>query len=192
MDIVNKCVCAPGTNKVLNQCIACPSNSVFDNEDLECKCQNNTVKRNGRCVSCGTNKVYDPVYKICVCELGSFKADDGSCVKCAPKMAYINGQCQCIYNYFEESPGICKRCLRETDGPRCRRNVFWSKWLLNSILCIIPILIYQPFKSICWHNKVLISSRREWLKGRVWRRSFDEDLSIFVRINFVFLVPSLI
>lgn len=114
----------PGTYQVLNKCIKCPTNAVFDAANLKCKCVNSMIEVNGACVPCGTNQVYDSASNLCVCKLGTFKSESGSCISCPAKMAYINGNCECIFNYFESSVGVCSRCLRESDGPKCRRNVF--------------------------------------------------------------------
>lgn len=75
-------------------------------------------------MACEDLKVFDSISGLCVCQAGTFKADDGSCVKCPVKMSYVRGKCECIFNYFESSPSVCSRCLKETDGPKCRRNNF--------------------------------------------------------------------
>ena len=77
---------------------------------------------NGVCKKCGANQIYDEKKGRCKCSGSSFKADDGSCVICPPNMAYFNSKCQCLFNYFEISPGGWQKCRKDTDGPKCRKN----------------------------------------------------------------------
>lgn len=75
-------------------------------------------------MGCGENQVYDEVFRVCVCSNGAYKKEDGSCITCPAKMVLVDDSCECIYNYFEASPGVCRPCVRETDGPNCKRNIF--------------------------------------------------------------------
>lgn len=59
MDISRKCVCKIGYQQVLNTCIKCGVNSVFNPEELTCKCVNRTVMVNNECISCPMNMSYD-------------------------------------------------------------------------------------------------------------------------------------
>lgn len=97
---------------------------------MKCECAKPTVDINGTCQNCASNEVYDDVLKICVCVSGAFKNSKSVCVKCAAKMALFEDKCECIFNYYESS-GVCKRCIRETDGPKCKRNLAWFfMWVL--------------------------------------------------------------
>lgn len=81
--------------------------------------------KDGNCVPCSANQSYDALQGRCICVSTAFEADDGSCVECPKKMAYIKGKCDCIFNYYFNSvEGRCKKCIRDTDGPKCRRIVF--------------------------------------------------------------------
>lgn len=79
---------------------------------------------NGNCVPCQNNKIYDNITGTCICKSGTYKADDGSCIACALKMAYYNGKCNCIYNYYLANNGTCQKCILPTDGPTCNKNLF--------------------------------------------------------------------
>ena len=75
------------------------------------------------------NEIYDDLTKSCVCKDGTYERSDGSCVGCPPKMILINDSCECAFNYYEDA-GVCKRCRRETDGPKCKRNLYWLGFYL--------------------------------------------------------------
>lgn len=113
----------PGFIAVLDDCVQCGSHSNFNRNTLTCECTGKYVMINGQCQLCGVNQVYDNIYKTCQCASGTFKNDYGVCIQCPPKMALLNNSCECIFNYFEVSPGVCQRCLRDTDGPKCKRNL---------------------------------------------------------------------
>lgn len=100
VDLTRRCICKAGFIQVLNTCIKCEGNSVFDEDSLTCKCSNKTVYKNGQCVPCTLNEVFDDILGICKCAPSTFKADNGSCITCPPRMGYINGKCQCAFNYF--------------------------------------------------------------------------------------------
>lgn len=44
VDLTKRCVCKSGYQQVLNDCIKCGTNSVFNADSLSCKCVGNTVK----------------------------------------------------------------------------------------------------------------------------------------------------
>lgn len=123
IDVTKRCVCKTGFITVLDDCISCSKNAVFNNSTLKCECAKPTVDINGTCQNCTSNEVYNDLLKVCVCVSGTFKNSKSTCVKCAAKMALFEDQCQCIFNYYESNPGVCKRCVRETDGPKCKRNL---------------------------------------------------------------------
>ena len=88
---------------------------------MKCECTNKTVAVDGKCVACGNNQVFSSETNKCVCSGNTFESESGrECIKCPAKMSYEGGKCQCIFNFYEASPGMSKRCEKKEDGPRCR------------------------------------------------------------------------
>ena len=77
----------------------------------------------GACANCGENMEYDEIEKKCVCKPNTFETETMECVVCPRKLVYEDGGCECIFNYFLNSSGNCEKCVRDSDGPKCRRII---------------------------------------------------------------------
>ena len=77
--------------KFKKQCIICPDDQKFKKRTGECKCK----KKN------------------------AIKTEDGKCVTCSRKEVWKDGECKCVFKYFRNKKGKCKKCRKKTEHPDC-------------------------------------------------------------------------
>ncbi|CAL6037692.1 Conserved_hypothetical protein [Hexamita inflata] len=143
-----------------NSCVACPDNSISENNICVCSSssyQMNTQDDSFSCFSCPQDSAPNQLTQTCDCLANSvYTQQSNSCTKCLPNSISVNNVCVCSESSYQDSDLSCVLCPSESTVNQidktcvCSENSFYDRSSNTCVQC--------PENSIQVNNKCICSA----------------------------------